>query len=57
MYGRLPCDYTPFPDVASAKKVMKWKKLSEAANVLPTNVDRTMRQELRNFHEVSEQFP
>lgn len=52
MYGRLPCDFSPYPDVASAKKVMKWKKLAEPGNIIPTNVDECKRDELRYFHEV-----
>jgi hypothetical protein len=54
LYGRLPCDYSPFPDVASAKKVMSWKKLADGGHLMPSNVDSCRREELRNFHEVRE---
>jgi len=51
LYGRLPCDFSPYPDVASARKVMKWKKLAEPSVIIPTNVDECKRDELRYFHE------
>jgi len=49
-YGRLPCDFSPFPDVAIAQKVINWNKLSDTPNIRPMNLDFNRSCELNRFY-------
>jgi len=50
-YGRLPCDFSPFPDVAIAQKVISQKKLGETPNIRPMNIDFCRSGELARFYQ------
>jgi len=51
IYGRFPCDFTPFPDVAIAQKELCSKKLIETPNIRSPGVDFNRRLELLKFHQ------
>lgn len=50
VYGRFPCDFTPFPDVAVAQKQVCPQKLSETPNIRSPGVDFNRRLELQKFY-------
>jgi len=51
VYGRFPCDFTPFPDVAVAQKAICSKKCIETPNIRSPGVDFNRRLELQRFYQ------
>jgi len=50
-YGRLPAQFSPWPDVAMAQRAIPSSQLSDTAKVRPKNFDKRSFSELNRFHQ------
>ena len=51
VYGRFPCDFTPFPEVACAQKQICSKTPMETPNIRSPGIDHNRRLELQRFYQ------
>lgn len=50
VYGRFPCDFTPFPDVAVAQRAIITRAIKDTPNIRSLGVDYNRRLELQKFY-------